>query len=113
MHPRIIEEQSGVPLGIDAFTGETVRFDDARANPGLLARLKPLAPEEQKALTVARIQACAAWPTRVIIPDGEVDRTRALRELHAGTELVDILVRTELRVVALVIDEIQKEVRNG
>jgi hypothetical protein len=113
MHPRVIQQETGLPLGIDTASGELVRFEELVADPERLGRLKELDPGEQKALALTRIEGFERWPTRVILPDGIVDRARAVQAIRDDEELAPILVATEMRVVAIVRALIGEEAQDG
>lgn len=110
MHANVVAYEEGLPVGVDAATGELVEFERARANPGMLKPVEALSAEERKRLAQARIERAAGWPERELLPGGVVDRERALRELQQGTPIAEDLIETEVRVAAWVVARMHEEV---
>lgn len=64
MHANVVAYEHGLPVGVDAATGELVEFERARANPAMLKPVEALSAEERKKLAQARIERAAGWPER-------------------------------------------------
>lgn len=110
MHANVVAYEEGLPVGIDAATGELVEFERARANPAMLKPVEALSAEERKKLAQTRIERAAGWPEREFLPGGLVDRERALGELQQGGAIAEDLIETEVRVAAWVVARMHEEV---
>ena len=113
MSPDVVRTQAGVAIGIDADTGALVLFEEARANPGRLARLKALTPKEQRAVAISRLETREEWPAIVILPGGVFDRYAALHELRSEGSVAETLIRVEMNVIEVLIEMIRREARNA
>lgn len=113
MHPRVVEEQSGLPVGYDVRSGELVQFEEARGDLSRLRAQASLSEAERESLALGRLEASRDWPERIVLPDGRVDRERALREIRGGTDLGQYLVEVEMNAVKIVRELLDEEVGHG
>ena len=108
-HKRVERYETGLPIGVDAASGELVEFEEARIDPSRLLPSAGLTDEQRSALAMARVERALKWPARDVLPGGFVDRARALEEMDSGSELGKLLVDTEAQVARWVVEELRKE----
>ncbi len=113
MHERVEQYEAGLPVGVHAETGELVTFEQARRDPECVIATDALTDDQRLRLAMARVEQAAGWPERELHPGGFFDRERALREMPAGGEIGELLVTTEVRVAAWVVDALRKEAADG
>ena len=113
MHSKVVEYESGLPVGFHRVSGELVSFEDALSDPTAVEDTSELSTAQQKALAEQRIEGASAWPEREFHPGGRVDAERALIEIERGGEIGDLLVETEVRVAAWVVARLLAEAADG
>ena len=113
MHQRVIDYETGLPVGFDRVSGDLVTFEEARSSPNSIIPSDRLTQEQRVELAMQRVDRAADWPERELHPGGPVDQDRARSEIAHGGDIGDLLVETEVRVAAWVIDNLAQDSANA
>jgi hypothetical protein len=101
---KIPPEQMNLPVTFDAAGNMVTLAEVMEPGHGSVLSLASLSPEKRAELTVKRIEAQPTFEL-AMVGGGIVDKTRAIEEVKAQTDIGKVLTEIEQRVIQNLLEE--------